>query len=204
MQHYLIFDFDGVIGDTREASAKATALVDGTDVGTAMANNLAYASNKPRHVRNHVLTDSEMHKIYSWTQQFGKAMHEGGFPLFGDFVAAIESLETPFKAIVSSGSQQYVIPALATTSIKPTHILAFEDHHSKEEKIELICADWGVTPSDVYYFTDTLADVYELRDMIPEDKLIGVAWGYCGRDALLQVLKPEHILDTPADLSRVL
>jgi phosphoglycolate phosphatase-like HAD superfamily hydrolase len=204
MHHYLIFDFDGVIGDTREASAKATALVDGTDVETAMANNLAYASNKPRHVRNHTLTESEMHKIYTWTQQFGKAMHEGGFPLFSEFVDAIEALPTPHKAIVSSGSQQYVIPALATTTINPTHILAYEDHHSKEEKIELICADWGVSPKDVYYFTDTLADVYELQDMISEDKLIGVAWGYCGRDALLEVLKPERILDAASDLSTVL
>lgn len=204
MQHYLIFDFDGVIGDTREASARATAQVDGTDVETALANNLAYASNKPRHVRNHTLTESEMHKIFTWTQHFGKAMHENGFPLFTDFVREIEALPTPCKAIVSSGSQQYVIPAMQTTNINPTHILAFEDHHSKEEKIELICADWGVSHKDVYYFTDTLADVYELRDMMSEDKLIGVAWGYCGRDALLQVLKPEHILDVPSDLARVL
>jgi phosphoglycolate phosphatase-like HAD superfamily hydrolase len=204
MQHHLIFDFDGVIGDTREASARATAVVDGTDYETALASNLAYASNKPRHVRNHVLTDSEMHKIYSWTQQFGKAMHEAGFPLFTEFVAEIEALPTPHKAIVSSGSQLYVIPALATTSINPTHILAFEDHHSKEEKIELICADWGVSTKDVFYFTDTLADVYELQEMLSEDKLIGVAWGYCRRDALLQVLKPEHILDTPGDLSVLL
>lgn len=203
MQHYLIFDFDGVIGDTREASARATATVDGTDLETALANNLAYASAKPNHVRNHTLSESEMHKIYTWTQNFGRIMHENGFPLFTEFVAAVEAIETPYKAIVSSGSQQYVIPALAKTKIKPTHILAFEDHHSKEEKIELICADWGVSVKDVYYFTDTLADVYELQNLLSEEKLIGVAWGYCGRDALLKALKPEHILDSPADFARL-
>ncbi len=204
MSHpYLIFDFDGVIGDTREASAHATAIVDGVDYDTAFAANLRYASHKPNHTRNHALSDADMHKIFVWTQGFGTEMHRRGFPLFTEFVSEIERLPTPFKAVVSSGSQQYVIPALATTAINPTHILAFEDHHSKEEKIELICADWGVAPADVYYFTDTLADVYELKEFITEDKLIGVSWGYCGRDILLQELKPEYILDTPNDLHRV-
>jgi phosphoserine phosphatase len=50
--------------------------------------------------------------------------------------------------------------------------LAFEDHHSKEEKIEQICRDRGVDVSEVYYFTDTKADVYELQDMIAKNKLI--------------------------------
>ena len=94
--------------------------------------------------------------------------------------------------------------ALAKTNINPTHILAFEDHHSKEDKIETICTDWGVTPNDVYYFTDSLADAYELQDFISPEKLIGVAWGFCGREVLLKELKPEYILDTSYDIHRVL
>ena len=127
-------------------------------------------------------------------------MMNSEFGLFNDFVKEIEAIDTKYKAVVSSGSQQYVIPALSKTFIRPTHILAYENHHSKEEKIEIICQDWGCEVTDVYYFTDTLADVYELQNFLAPEKLIGVFWGYCGKDALLKALKEKHILNTAADL----
>ncbi len=201
---YLIFDFDGVIGDTRQASAEATAKVNGVDVATALRTNLEYASKKPNHTRDHTLSEAELHSIYEWTVRFGEHMKESNFALFEAFVAEIVALSTPYKAIVSSGSQRYVIPAVEQTLINPTHILAYEDHHSKEEKIELICTDWGVTQSEVFYFTDTLADVYELQGFIHPSRLIGVGWGYCGKAALQMVLEDAYILDEPSDIHRVL
>ncbi len=201
---YLIFDFDGVIGDTQEISAKATAVVEGISEAEAYAQNSAYASKKPNHTRNHTLTADELHKIYTWTVRFGDEMEKLGIPLFTEFVSIIESLPTTHKAVVSSGSQRYIIPALAKTRIQPTHILAYENHHSKEEKIELIAKDWGVPVSEIYYFTDTLADVYELKDMITPEKLIGVTWGYCSKAQLQEVLDTPYILTKPEDILRIL
>jgi phosphoglycolate phosphatase-like HAD superfamily hydrolase len=131
-------------------------------------------------------------------------VHKHGFQLFGDFVAEIEKLQDARIAVVSSGSQNYVLPALQKTNLNPTHILAFEDHHSKEEKIELVCRDWGIDVSEAYYFTDTLADIYELRDMIAPDKLIAVSWGYCTKEQLLTELPEENILSKPSDLTKVI
>ena len=202
--HHLIFDFDGVIGDTLEASARATAIVDNVDFSRALELNGAYARSKPNHVRNHTLTDEEMQAIYTWTAHFGDLMRESDFPLFSDFVTEIESVPTEHKAIVSSGSQKYVIPALAETDINPTHILAFENHHSKEEKIEIICRDWGVEVTDIFYFTDTLADIYELKDMLSPDKLIAVSWGYCTAEELARELNENYILQAPKDIHKVL
>jgi phosphoglycolate phosphatase-like HAD superfamily hydrolase len=202
--HHLIFDFDGVIGDTLMASAEATAAIEGTDVFSARAANARYARNKPNHVRNHTLSEAEMNGLLSWTSAFGERMLASAFPLFDDFVREIESINTPHKAVVSSGSQKYVVPSLSRTKIAPTHILAFEDHHSKEEKIESICRDWNVAVNDVFYFTDTLADVYELSGMLAKEKLIGVSWGYCTREELAQVLEERYILKTPKDIHNVL
>lgn len=203
LMEHLIFDFDCVIGDTKDASARATAKVDNVDVETAFQSNQKYAHNKPRHVRNHTLTDEEMSHIYNWTSQFGELMKASNFPLFSDFVDAIEKIETSHKAVVSSGSQKYVIPSLAKTKINPTHILAYEDHHSKEDKIETICKDWGVSIADVFYFTDTLADIYELKDMITPGKLIAVSWGYCKYDVLAKELPEKYILKTPQDIHKI-
>lgn len=202
--HHLIFDFDGVLGNTIEVSAYATGIVDGTDTETGRKVNAIYARNKPNHARGHTLTDTEMHKIFEWTSAFGKLVHEKGFPLFLEFIHEIEEIPTEHKAVVSSGSQHYVIPAIEKTQINPTHILAFENHHSKEEKIELICKDWGISVMDVFYFTDTLADIFELRDMLNVEKLIGVSWGYCSYDELAQELDEAYILKAPKDIHNVL
>jgi phosphoglycolate phosphatase-like HAD superfamily hydrolase len=145
-----------------------------------------------------------MQQIKNWTEQFGELMKDSDFPLFTEFVREIESIDTDHKAVVSSGSQKYVIPALAKTQINPTHILAFEHHHSKEEKIESICADWNVRSDEVYYFTDTLADIFELRNMLQADKLIAVSWGYCTFAELAQELNEQYILKTPKDIHTVL
>lgn len=200
MEKYLIFDFDGVIGDTQEASAKATMVVDGRTYEGAWEENLRYASEKPPHTRDHTQTEEQMHATYEWTVKFGEQMVNSNFPLFSEFVKEIEAINTKYKAVVSSGSQLYVIPAMTKTQIQPTHILAYENHHSKEEKIEIICKDWDCEVSDVYYFTDTLADVYELQNFISPDKLIGVSWGYCGKEALQKELTDENILDKKEDL----
>lgn len=162
-----------------------------------------YFNRMPHHTKNHTLTPEQLEAEYTWATEFGAIMHEIGFPLFSEFAAAIENINTPFKAIVSSGSSNYVVPALATTRINPTHTLTFEDHHSKEEKIETICKDWDCTPSDVYYFTDSLADVYELENMITPGKLIGVAWGFSGKENLQKELPVTSILQTPTELPRL-
>jgi len=202
---YLIFDFDGVIGDTYEAWSEVIRKFNtkGDQPGTLLDPKV-YATKKPNHTRDHTLTDKELARVYENLLRGGKMVHEHGIKLFDDFVDEIKLLDTSHKAVVSSGSQIYVLPALVKTDIQFTHILAYEDHHSKEEKIELVCRDWGVSVSEVYYFTDTLADVYELKDMIQEDKLIGVSWGYCTKEQLLTELPAENILDDPKNLAKII
>lgn len=203
--HNLIFDFDGVIGDTYDAwtEVQKHLSLQGGGLGTFVDINV-YASQKPNHTRDHTLTPEELTQIYERVSYGGKMVHQIGFRLFDEFVREIGSLETPYKAVVSSGSQAYVLPALAKTDIEFTHILAFEDHHSKEEKIEIICKDWGVEPTDVFYFTDTLADIYELKDFVHPQRLIGVTWGYCTPEQLLTELPAENILYSPSDLPKIL
>lgn len=204
MKKNLIFDFDGVLGDTWEVTAPAmVAIKMYPDLATAREGNLAYASKRPNHARGHSMTNEELARAYKKVSDFVHVMHQIGFPLFESFVSEINLIDEKRIAIVSSGSQNYVLPAMAATPLKPTHILAYENHHSKEEKIETICNDWGAEPEEVYYFTDTLADVYELRDMLKEEHLIGVAWGFCGSELLATELKPQYILKEPKDIHKL-
>lgn len=204
MKKNLIFDFDGVLGDTYEQGLDVRMVVnDYKNLDEARADAQNYFTKKPNHTRNHTLTREELQKSYEWVKRYGELLHEKGFGLFDNFIEEIKRLKEVNKAVVSTGSQIYVLPAMAKVDTEFTHILAYEDHHSKEEKIELVCRDWGVPLDDVYYFTDTLADVYELRDLLHKDKLIGVTWGYCTKEQLLTELPPQNILDTPEDLAKI-
>lgn len=204
-KHNLIFDFDGVLGDTYEKGIEVRMITNNIHTREEAIFDLEnYITKKPYHTRNHTLTDEELKTSYTWVSNYGEMLHQKGFGLFEDIIEEVRKLADDNKAIVSSGSQTYVLPAIAKTGINFSHILAYEDHHSKEEKIELVCKDWGVSVTDVYYFTDTLADVYELKDLIHKDKLIGVSWGYCTKTQLLTELPLANILSLPTDLSKII
>ncbi len=203
--HFLIFDFDGVLGDTYNVWTEVQNQQNKQNgkVGAFIDLNV-YAIQKPHHARNHTLTQADLAVLHERISNGGKLVHEKGFPLFNEFILQIKRLTNTKMAVVSSGSQNYVKPAIEKMGLDFTHILAFEDHHSKEEKVEQICQDWGIEFSEAYYFTDTLADIYELKDIINPHKLIGVTWGYCSKEQLLTELPNENILNSPVDLVQVL
>jgi leucyl-tRNA synthetase len=202
---HFIFDFDGVVGNTFETATKALiSMGDYADEETAHEHIIKYASKKPIHSRDHTLSDEELKEEYSWTKRFGTEMLKHEFDLFEDFIDEIEKISDVKIAIVSSGSRLYVDPAIEASRLNPSHILAFEDHHSKEEKIERIAKDWGISVKQVSYFTDTKADFLELKDLLDPTKIFGCAWGYLGKEGLLEVMSENQILTEPKDIHCVI
>ncbi len=200
----LIFDFDGVIGDTFEANLSARiGAGKHPNRESALKEMTEYFDRKPHHTRDTVLSEEKLKEIKKWVTDHGEHISKVGFELFELFVAEVLLLKNVRMAIVSSGSMNYIKEPLSKTKLAFTHILTFEDHHSKEEKIEWICKDWGVTTKDVYYFTDSVADVYELENFIEKNKLIGCAWGYSGYEKLSALLPKELILKNWDDIHRL-
>ncbi|OGH91935.1 MAG: hypothetical protein A2534_00390 [Candidatus Magasanikbacteria bacterium RIFOXYD2_FULL_39_9] len=197
---YLIFDFDGVIGNTFEACAKAQMVIDNKSKEEAVEAMTRYFSSKPNHAKGHSLTEIEMVAKLDWTRRFGEEMAKLEYSLFSKFNKEIKNIPNTKVAIISAGSGLYIRNRIEETGLNPSHVLTFEDHHSKEEKIEQVCKDWGVSMKDVYYFTDSKADVYELEDCLDRKKIIGCAWGYCGYDLLRELLPENQVLKNPEDI----
>ena len=192
---YLIFDFDGVIADTLKANLQARINLGRVKtMEEAILQMNLYFDNKPLHTKNHTLSKDDLAKLTDRIISMGKEIHRLGFNLFEDFVKEIKQIADKKLAIVSTGTQVYVKDKAMSSGLNPTHILTYEDHHSKEKKIEKICKDWGVGINDVYYFTDSKADVYELENFLDREKIIGVSWGYCGYDKLRELLPEKQIL----------
>lgn len=197
---YVIFDFDGVIGDTYDSLILSKMKLFSEDRDYTEKQTREYFSRKPNHIRGAAQEDID--SASNFTELFGKEMATKEFGLFEKFVEEITSNTNLQYAIVSAGSKQYILPALEKSKLSPTHILCYEDHHSKEEKIENIVKDWNVDLSEISYVTDTLSDVYELGDFIGIKNIFGCAWGYQGKDELKTELPESQILDDFLDFNK--
>ena len=160
-------------------------------------------STKSGHTRRDNLSEEDLNEMREWTTTFGKLMHASGFELFTPFISELAKIRNARMAVVSSGSSIYIKPILENCGVRFSPILTFEDHHSKEEKVEMVCREWGVGVRDVYFFTDTISDVAELENLLDRSKIYGCAWGYQGRERLLTVLDGEHVLANFKDVHKI-
>jgi leucyl-tRNA synthetase/FMN phosphatase YigB (HAD superfamily) len=193
---YLIFDFDGVLGDTWEVQLQAKVdMGDAKDKSTAARTSIEWFSGLSDHIRDIPRTAEEIKRRDNWSSTYGELISKSDFSLFKGFITELKKIKNAKFAVVSSGSSKYVVPALKKSGIKFTHILSFEDHHSKEEKVEKICRDWKIDVNEAYYFTDTNQDVYELSKIMNKKRLIGCSWGYLGADILKKALPESQILN---------
>lgn len=202
MKH-LIFDFDGVLGNTHDPRLEVLQEMEKEkSLEEIIAAGNRYFT-KSTHMRSSNVSETDLQGMREWTTQFGTLLHEKGFDLFLDFIEELKAIPDAKLAVVSSGSHIYIKPRLGKCGLHFTHILSFEDHHSKEEKVEGICRDWNVPLDEVYFFTDTVSDVMELQNILDKNKIYGCAWGYQGREKLLTALDGDHILDHFSDIRKL-
>ena len=199
---YLIFDFDGVLGDTLEPLVKINAKVDGTTETQALNKILSHYENKTPHGKEKTAQDLE--KWANLYEILGKELHQIGYNLFDGFIQEIGKIKDSKLAIVSSANTIQTKSIIDQTNLDFTHVLGFQDHHSKEEKVKMIANDWGVNLNELYYFTDTKTDFWELEDLLDKTKIIGCAWGWQGYNKLNEVLPASQILKDFTDIHLVI
>ena len=202
---HLIFDFDGVIGDTYTVSIKTIQKTLNLKKEEADAFQ-QQIFDKPKHGRRNTILEIEkskleMAKIKTYFDKYVKEMKSG---LFEDFITEIKKIKNAKLAIVSSGFKSYICEILKDCDLEFDYIYDFETSHSKEEKVEMVCKNWAIKESDCIYFTDTKSDVLELKEIMPLQKIIGCSWGWQGFEKLKEVLPENQILKEYSDIHKVL
>ena len=195
---YLIFDFDGVLGDTLEPLVKINAKVNNSTEAEALNKILSHYENKTPHGK-----EKSAEELVKWANLYhilGEELHQMGYNLFDGFIQEIANIQDVKLAIVSSANTIYTKQFLKQTGLDFTHVLGFQDHHSKEEKVKTIAKDWGADLNELYYFTDTKTDFWELEELLDKTKIIGCAWGWQGYDKLMEVLPASQILREFSDI----
>src|SRR3989344_1521257 len=169
---YLIFDFDGVLGNSKSSWLEVIQKMEVKSAQEVATANDAYFTKSP-HTRDLNLSREALETLTKWVTKGGNLLHQKGFDLFSGFIKEIKKIKRTKIAVVSSGSYVYIKPRLEKSGLEFTHILSFEDHHSKEEKVEQICKDWEISVKDAYFFTDTVSDVKELGNVMDKNKIYG-------------------------------
>jgi predicted alpha/beta hydrolase family esterase/ADP-ribose pyrophosphatase YjhB (NUDIX family) len=200
---YLIFDFDGVFGDTYDAWVKAQAQFLNISLYEAKKIVTNHTS-KPQHSNKNNLSENDLNKKILEFYKILEIMKTFDYSLFHGFIEEVKKIPNIQMAVVSSGSREIIIkPLLQKENLIFTHILGLEDHHSKEYKIEQICRDWNINIKEIYYFTDTRSDILELQDCMDKTKIIGCSWGWEGEKKLLELLPKNQVLNNFGDVHKI-
>ena len=129
--HYLIFDFDGVLGNTEAVRNIIVSKIDNKSMEQTLIDSDTYFSN-PNHTRNHDISLEEQIKSLKWSHRYGWEMLEHDFEFFDEFINQISKTSNTKLAIVSSGNKVYM-NKIKRFGLDFTHILDIFDHHSKKK-----------------------------------------------------------------------
>jgi predicted alpha/beta hydrolase family esterase/8-oxo-dGTP pyrophosphatase MutT (NUDIX family) len=112
-QKYLVFDFDGVLADNYEQTAKVVKIIEGFKTVEEAKAGMQRFYNRPQHDLEAVAKDPESLKISEIrSKDFATEILKIDFPLFDPFIREILNLKHTNLAVVSSGSNRYINPKI--------------------------------------------------------------------------------------------
>ena len=194
-QHFVLFDFDGVIADSLALSYEITR-----------SFNPEVDEEKYRRLYEGNIYDS-ISKLPGW-----HAGHpEEYFKRFSPRMKTEVRLVVGMDAVIKNLAGEYTLavvsstPSVGITDFLTSHnllqyfadILGRDVHHSKVEKMRMLLEKYDTTSEHCVFITDTLGDMREAK--AHEMGTIGVSWGVHPRETLEKGI-PFRIVETPDEL----
>ena len=204
-EKYLIFDFDGVILDSWEATLEAhyrlqTELTKDQIKDKLLNDRLV----KPRYTSDKKYTPEQLKELMEFRKREYDIKAEVGLKLFRGFVGELKKLKNVKMAIVSTAYQPVLEQFAGEAGLNFDFIHGFSENFSKDNSIKRIAEDWGTDLNELYFFTDTIRDIIEVENILNPNRIIGCGWGFHGYQRLKEVLPEEQILQEFKDVHEVL
>ena len=89
---YLIFDFDGVLGDTGNSRMEILQKMEGKSKEEIALSGDQYFT-KSTHTRDLNLSEESLLAMNEWNTRYGNLLHKKGFALFEDFIEEIKNIK---------------------------------------------------------------------------------------------------------------
>lgn len=191
MRKAILFDFDGVLGNTYAINYELSQL---------FHENLSEQDFKDHHNGNVYETPKinfqKGDDLIFFEKQKQVFQKEHLFPLKD----ILNTLADRFKLfVVSSTSEENIKYFLELGDLHElfTKILGAETHKSKEVKFKMILSEYKLKPEECIFVTDTIGDIIEARKL--DIKTIAVTWGFHDR-AVLEKEDPYKIVNNENEL----
>ena len=201
--HYIIFDFDGTLADSWDATLKTHAEMTGKTIEETSTEMLNHRLVTPRYTKDRVYTQAETDELMKFRKDEYELKVKHELRLFTSFVEELHKLKDVKMAVVSTAFQPALEKFCTESGLSFTHVIGFGPNFSKEVKMEEIAQDWKVDLNQIYFVTDTIRDVVEAKTFLDPSKILGCAWGFHGPDRLLEVLPKEQILYNFEDIHKI-
>jgi phosphoglycolate phosphatase len=191
----IIFDFDGVIGDTYHLNFEISKIFD---------KNLTEQDFIDHHKGNvyeapRIIFQPKDIPIF-FKKQKQKFTVEHLFPLEKILI----KLRKKYRLFIISSTKDENIKhflKIGNYDYFFEQILGATTHKSKIEKFKMIFAQHNLKPAECLFITDTVGDIIEGKKV--KVKTIGVTWGYHEKK-LLQSQKPYAIAHNPDELLKII
>ncbi len=204
-EKYLIFDFDGVILDSWSATLEAHYRLQ-TELTKAQIKDKLLNDRlvKPRYTSDKKYTPEQLKELMEFRKREYDIKAEVGLKLFRGFVNELKKLKNVKMAIVSTAYQPVLEQFAGEAGLNFDFIDGFSENFSKVKSIKRIAEDWGTDLNELYFFTDTIRDIIEVKNILNPNRIIGCGWGFHGYQRLKEVLPEEQILQNFKDVHKVL
>ncbi len=197
---YLIFDFDGVIGDTYDLMLET--MMEVLNIQSPQAKKLIEQFSYTN-IRTNSSAETKKLDLKQVGKIFTEKLISQGY-LFHGLIKEISKLSNLRLAIVTSGWPIGVHKMLEQApDLVFDYVLTSQDSPSKIINVKQILSNWQVDSDKVIYFADTVSDISELGEIFANQNMIGCSWGYHGLDILKTVLPDSQILVEPEDFARL-
>lgn len=195
MVRAIIFDFDGVIGDTYDISYKAAYSIN-NDITDEDFRNLfmgnAYERVKTKFQQKDIPIFFERQKQVFTKKNF--------YPV----KQALNKLHKHYQLFIISstidGNVNYFL-SLGDLDRFFQKVLGGNNHRSKVEKFKMIFNEFNISPEECLFVTDTVGDIIEAREVGIGS--IAVTWGYHDEQLLLNQ-KPLAVAHTSEELLNII
>ena len=191
----LVFDFDGVIGDTFELYAEFLAKF--------MRMSLPKAR---KYMREHSLNNNKQNLVKTLGKNFYMRRFEsyvkrqsGREMLFPEVLEHIESLSGN-KYIVSRNHERVCLDILQEQAILFKKVYGYNNAKSKVRALEEIIREDELDPADIIFVSDTVGDFAEVTALLKPHQVYLVTWGFNTAGTISEFDSTIQTLHEPKEL----
>lgn len=184
----LVFDFDGVIGNTFDISVQAIAKF--TLLSPEAGKKILLRDGMKNHSDNFL--SGLVKDIYF--ARFLKFIENKKDLLFQERIAELENFSIQ-KAIITRSDSKVCKHILSEYQNLFEVILGRKEARTKTKGLEILINKYGFEKEKIIFITDTVGDILEISKTLKIEQIYGVTWGFHSRDLLKQYLPASQIID---------